>query len=167
MKYNRTNTYLAISAGISIAGIVAFYIYINRKQKAKALSNIPMPLPVKNVITSEFGDRVHPVDGIEKFHNGIDIRGAVGDPVYAPADGRVSSIYTNDAGGNQLIIKHDNGYTTGYAHLSKYHVKSGDRVVKGQLIAEIGNTGKTTGSHLHLTLKDANGNYLNPINYFV
>lgn len=163
MKYKKGNTLLAISAGISVAGIVAFYIYINRKKK---IDQLPMPFPVKNSITSEFGDRVHPVDGTEKFHNGIDIRGAVGDPILAPADGTVASRYYNDAGGNQLTIKHDNGYTTGYAHLSKYHVNAGDRVRKGQLIAEVGATGKVTGAHLHLTLKDANGNLLNPINYF-
>lgn len=164
MKF-KTNTLLAISAGISVTGIVVFYAYINRKKKTIG-SELPMPLPVNNVITSPFGDRVHPVDGVEKFHNGIDIRGAVGDKVYSPADGKVSSIYSNDAGGNQMVIKHDNGYTTGYAHLSKYHVSVGDRVKKGQLIAEVGNTGKTTGAHLHLTLKDSNGNYLNPQNYF-
>lgn len=156
----KTETYMVIGCGVAVVGIVVFYVQLNRKKDT-------MMLPLAGAITSPFGDRIHPITGAKDFHNGIDIKGATGDKILAPYNGIVASRYYNDAGGNQLVINHDNGYSTGYAHLSKYYVSAGDRVVKGQVIAEVGNTGNSTGSHLHLTLKDAGGNYINPINHFV
>lgn len=118
--------------------------------------------PLENMrVTSKFGNRVHPVTKVYKLHNGIDLGGANGTPIYAPQKGVVKSIYSNSTGGNQLIIEHPNGYTTGYAHLQGYNVQEGDTVKNGQLIAYLGSTGPVTGPHLHFTLKK-DGDYLDP-----
>lgn len=121
-----------------------------------------MKYPVKGKITSKYGNRIHPVTGVKKFHNGIDIAAPTGTHVLAPASGKVINRYYNSTGGNQLIIKHDNGFQTGYAHLHKIHVSVGDRVEQGELIAEVGNTGASTGAHLHLTMRK-NGVLVDPL----
>ena len=81
-------------------------------------------------------------------------------------DGTVENVYSNALGGNQLTIKHSNGFTTGYAHLTKALVKKGDKIKKGQELALSGNTGRSTGPHVHFTMKDAKGNYLDPAKLF-
>lgn len=123
--------------------------------------------PVYGKITSTYGNRINPVTKQAQFHNGIDISGNVGDLIRSPSDGVVQSQYYNSAGGNQMIIKHTNGFTSGYAHLNKYLVKHGDKVTRGQAIAEVGKTGQVTGPHLHFTLRDTSGNTVNPVNYLV
>lgn len=123
------------------------------------------PLATQGRITSSFGNRTNPITKQPQFHNGIDISAPVGTRIISPADGRVKALYSNTQGGNQLIITHDNGYTTGYAHLSSYAVKLNERVIQGATIAGVGESGQVTGPHLHFTLKDAKGNFLNPVNY--
>lgn len=145
---------------VGIATIAITLLFIYKRMKSKLLYPIANPK-----ITSAFGSRKHPVTGVVSFHNGIDLAAAVGTAVAAPADGLVHSIYSNTEGGNQMTIKHDNGFTTGYAHLSRYAVKAGDRVKSSQLVAYTGNTGQTTGPHLHFTLKDESGNLLDPVKY--
>jgi murein DD-endopeptidase MepM/ murein hydrolase activator NlpD len=148
--------YLIIGASIAASGLAVYFLLQARK----------MLMPVDGSITSPFGLRKNPISGDPEFHNGIDIQAAEGTPIVAPAAGLVINVFSNDKGGNQMLIKHDNGYTTGYAHLSAYEVKQGDRVSKGQLIALVGTTGNSTGAHLHLTLKDKNGVTIDPQNYF-
>ncbi|GAB2585715.1 M23 family metallopeptidase [Spirosoma areae] len=121
--------------------------------------------PLTGTITSPFGNRVAPTAGASTFHNGIDISAKEGTPVLAPAAGTVTSLYTTKEGGNQLVIKHANGLTTGYAHLSSYAVKINQSVAKGQLMAYSGKTGNVTGPHLHFTVRNELGNYVNPLNY--
>jgi murein DD-endopeptidase MepM/ murein hydrolase activator NlpD len=123
--------------------------------------------PLYGKITNGFGLIIHPITGKTAFHNGIDITGKVGDKVKCPFNGVVSKVYFNDVGGNQLIIHHDNGFITGYAHLNKSLVGISERIKQGQVIAEVGKTGRVTGPHLHFTLRDAKGNYLNPLQYLV
>lgn len=118
--------------------------------------------PLIGPITSPFGDRTNPVTGYLDFHNGIDIAAPTGTKIISPADGKVTSIYNNSLGGNQLIIKHANGFTSGYAHLNSYLVKTGDEVKQSDLIATVGKTGEATGPHLHFTLRDEKNNYVNP-----
>ena len=115
--------------------------------------------PVKGRITSRYGMR----NG--KMHNGADIAVAVGTPVKSPWRGTVSETYTNSAGGKQVIINHPNGYRTGYAHLSEYRVSAGQKVRRGQVIALSGNTGGSTGPHLHFTLRK-DGELINPETVF-
>jgi len=109
--------------------------------------------------------RIHPVTGEYKFHNGVDMAVPSNTPIYAPANGQVLNAYSNSAGGNQLVIKHPSeGIRTGYAHLNKSLVKEGQTVRKGQKIALTGNTGRSTGPHLHFTVKDLQTNdYVNPL----
>lgn len=128
-----------------------------------------MIYPVQDIsapITSKFGNRVHPVTGVYKFHNGIDIAVKDGTPVYSPEAGTVTGTLDNEVGGKQLIVTHDNGIKTGYAHLSYRFVAKGQRVRQGQQIANSGNTGASTGAHLHFTMKDSAGNFLDPQNFY-
>lgn len=127
---------------------------------------IKMKYPVSGRITSKFGDRTHPITKQKSFHNGIDIAVPSGTDVISPEAGKVISVYSNSTGGNQLIIEHSNGFRTGYAHLQKSLVKVGDSVSKGQVVAKSGNTGASTGAHLHLTLRKA-GALVNPELFFV
>ena len=114
-------------------------------------------------ISSGFGYRTHPVTGEKKLHNGIDIPLKEGTPIYAPIDGYAVIFSTKD-GGKQLLLKNSKkNIQFGYAHLSDWKVKNGDLVKKGDLIALSGNTGKSTGPHIHLTIKDLKTNeYINP-----
>ncbi len=98
-------------------------------------------------------------------HNGLDLHAPLGTPVYSPGPGIVKHIYTDNTtgGGLSLIILHNNGYGTGYAHLSSTLVREGDRVNQGQQIALSGNSGtKTTAPHLHFVLTDPQGNPIDP-----
>ena len=123
-------------------------------------------LPLRGKIASKFGERINPVTKVKEFHNGIDIQVPEGTKVVSPAPGVVANVYKSDIGGNQIVLKHTNGYTTGYAHLSKSLVKIGDKLSKGQLFALSGKTGQVTGPHLHLSVRDASGKYVNPEKQF-
>jgi murein DD-endopeptidase MepM/ murein hydrolase activator NlpD len=149
---------LLIIAGLTLAFIVLFNYFLQ-----KTIGK--MRYPVQGKITSPYGMRVHPISGVEKFHNGIDIAVPTGTAVIAPAPGTVIKKYSDSLGGNSLVIKHDNGFSTGYAHLSAWNVEVGDKVSPGQIIAKSGNTGNSTGPHLHLTMRDQNDDYVNPVDY--
>jgi murein DD-endopeptidase MepM/ murein hydrolase activator NlpD len=103
--------------------------------------------------SSGFGMRTHPIDGVEKFHTGIDLRGKEGTPILAAADGVVRSAGTRGGYGNAVEIDHGNGVTTLYGHASELGVKPGDHVEKGQEIGEVGMTGRATGPHLHFEVR--------------
>lgn len=141
----------AIFILVVIAIVLLFLLKSDRKMK----------YPVKGKITSKFGNRTHPITGVKSGHNGVDIAVPIGTAVISPADGKVTSVYFNSAGGNQLIVEHTNGFRTGYAHLKSAAVAVGARVKQGQIIAYSGNTGASTGPHLHLTLRK-NGVLVNP-----
>lgn len=123
--------------------------------------------PVKGRISSPYGQRTHPVTGVPSFHNGVDIAADIGTPVVAPMRGTVLSIFTTDSGGLQLILEHPGGTIrrTGYAHLNKVNVQMGEEVLQGEQIAEVGNTGRSTGPHLHFTVRDGSLNYVDPMKY--
>jgi murein DD-endopeptidase MepM/ murein hydrolase activator NlpD len=114
-----------------------------------AIRYLPFGKPVKGPITSRFGKRQDPLNNKSAYHTGIDFRGKRGEPIYATADGVVKKAFRNGGYGNYVLIDHGNGYTTAFAHMQKYVVHKGDRVERGQLIGLIGNTGRSTGSHLH------------------
>ncbi|ATB28047.1 peptidoglycan DD-metalloendopeptidase family protein [Melittangium boletus] len=116
-------------------------------------------------VTSSFGSRFHPVLQYVKAHNGVDYSASVGTPVWAVADGVVTVAAHTGAGGNTVCLRHSNGFETCYLHLSKFGqgVRTGSRVNQKQVIALSGNTGRTTGPHLHYALK-RNGHYVNPLN---
>ncbi|QRN99612.1 peptidoglycan DD-metalloendopeptidase family protein [Archangium violaceum] len=116
-------------------------------------------------VTSRFGSRFHPVLQYVKAHNGVDYAATVGTPVWAVADGTVTVAHNTGAGGNTVCLRHTNGFETCYLHLSKFGagVRAGARVSQKQVIALSGNTGRSTGPHLHYALK-RNGAYVNPLN---
>ncbi len=110
---------------------------------------LPLGKPVQGSISSGFGKRKDPLNHKTALHSGIDFRGNRGDQIYATADGVVKKAFRNGGYGNYVLIDHGNGYTSSFSHMQKYLVHKGDRVERGQLIGFIGNTGRSTGSHLH------------------
>ncbi|HEX9778833.1 MAG TPA: peptidoglycan DD-metalloendopeptidase family protein [Geopsychrobacteraceae bacterium] len=109
----------------------------------------PQGWPTKGWLTSYFGMRKSPYTGRLKKHDGLDIAANTGTPVYATADGVVARVETSSGYGKAVIIDHGYGYRTLYAHNSKFLVKRGERVSRGDKIAEVGNTGRSTGPHVH------------------
>lgn len=118
--------------------------------------------PVRNRFTSKFGWRNDPFTGERSFHAGLDIAGSIGTPVKAATNGTVSVASASRIYGKFVILIHDGGYQTLYAHLSSIAVKQGDRVVQGGKIGEVGNTGYSTGPHLHFGVYK-NGRAVNPL----
>ena len=169
MKISNKKIYWSI--GLSLTAItIGILVYRHRKKiKSKVEETAEKAQkwlkPVVAKITSKFGYRTDPKTGKpNEFHNGIDLAVPSGTPIKSPMNGTIEAVNAGGAGGNELIIKHSNGYKTGYAHLTKVMVKKGDKVVQGQIIALSGNTGKSTGPHLHLTLTDPSGAKVDPQN---
>jgi murein DD-endopeptidase MepM/ murein hydrolase activator NlpD len=148
---------LRLKHGLYIAGAAAAatlaILYFSRWRKVQ---------PIKGKITSKFGNRQSPTSGASTFHNGVDISVPEGTKVKSPWAGKVTSVMTNNAGGLQMVVTHYNGHKTGYAHLSEVKKEKGDVVLAGQVIALSGNTGNSTGPHLHFTLTDRNGDKIDP-----
>lgn len=116
-------------------------------------------------VTSDYGNRIHPITKTKKFHKGIDIGAAQGTNVLAAADGTVVTAGWNSGGyGYYITINHGGGIVTLYGHNSKLLVKSGDKVKKGQVIAKVGSTGNSTGPHIHFEVLK-NGSVVNPYDY--
>lgn len=109
----------------------------------------PLGRPVLGQITSKFGTRLDPVNREGAYHSGLDIRAKRGEKVFATAAGIVTQATHNGNYGNLVTIDHGNGYTTNFAHLDRFQVKKGDQVERGQIIGLVGNSGRTTGIHLH------------------
>ena len=122
--------------------------------------------PSEGRITSQFGKRTDPVFEGTAIHYGIDIASRVGTPIMAAADGRVKYVGNKTHWGNVIIIDHSKGYQTIYAHLHKFGVCSGDTVSRGQMIGFLGNTGKSTGPHLHYEIRYF-GKPLNPLPFLL
>ena len=132
----------------------------------KLYESIPAIKPtVGNYSINGFGMRRHPILGIRKFHSGLDINCNWGTPVRASGNGKVISVERQSGFGLVVEIDHGFGYLTIYAHLSKALVKRGDRVTRGQLIAKSGNSGLSSGPHLHYEVHH-NGKALDPIDFF-
>ena len=125
---------------------------------------VPSDKPVKTAaFTSGYGVRSDPFRGAAAMHAGIDLSGPLGTPIYATADGTVTTAEWNNGGyGNLVKIDHGRGIETRYGHLSAYIVSPGQRVTRGQLIGRMGSTGRSTGSHLHYEVR-IDGRAVNPI----
>lgn len=111
--------------------------------------------------TSSFGYRRDPFNGMAAFHAGIDFPGAYGQPIQAAERGRVSFVGQRQGYGNVVEVDHGNGILTRYAHLSRFAARVGDKVTRGQTIAKMGSTGRSTGTHLHFEVR-VNGDAVNP-----
>lgn len=122
------------------------------------------PCPGYTRISSTFGPRKSPLPGASTNHKGIDFAAPTGTAIYAAADGTVTTARYSGNAGNLVIINHGNGLQTYYMHCNKIFVKAGQKVTKGQNIAEVGTTGNSTGPHLHFQVMSG-GKAVNPMNY--
>ena len=134
--------------------------------KKEVLVHTPSIWPVMGWVTSGFGFRTNPFTGLTQMHEGMDISNRIGTLVTATADGIISDIGDDWAHGKILVISHGFGLITRYSHLSKVLVRVGQKVKRGDKIAEVGMTGKTTGPHLHYEVR-LNGIPINPMRYII
>lgn len=122
------------------------------------------PAPSYTKISSEFGYRIHPILNVQQYHSGLDMAAPGGSPILAASDGVVVASSYNNTMGNYIMINHGGGLYTVYMHASALYVSAGQTVSKGQRIAAVGTTGRSTGNHLHFSVR-LNGSYVNPWNY--
>jgi murein DD-endopeptidase MepM/ murein hydrolase activator NlpD len=130
------------------------------------LARTPSIRPAKGFITSNFGYRQSPFTGKREFHKGLDIANRKGTEILAGADGVATFVGMRGLFGKLIIIDHGHGITTRYAHLGKTIIKKGDHVLRGKPIASMGNTGRSTGAHLHYEVR-LNGVPVNPMKYIM
>jgi murein DD-endopeptidase MepM/ murein hydrolase activator NlpD len=140
------------------------------KNKEQLLACIPAIQPVNNKdlkrLSSYYGYRTDPIYKVKKFHPGIDFSAPTGTEIYSTGDGVVKKLVRSRRGyGNRVYIDHGYGYVTMYAHVNEFKVRKGQKVKRGQLIATVGNTGKSTAPHLHYEIQK-DGKRVNPIYYF-
>ncbi len=140
-------------------------IFSQLEGKRNLLAATPSIRPLKGWISSRFGYRESPFTGRREFHRGLDIATHAGSPIIAPADGLVTYAGSKGLMGNMVTIEHGFGMVTRYGHTQKMLKKTGERVKRGEPIALVGNTGRSTGPHLHYEVR-LNGVAVNPTNYF-
>ncbi len=145
-------------------------VYKLAKNKAIMLASIPGIQPISNKdlkrIASGFGYRIHPIYKTLRMHEGIDFTAPIGTPIYATGDGVVERNKGRMSGyGKMVKIDHGFGYETLYAHMSKIIVRPGQKVKRGEIIGYVGNTGRSTGPHLHYEVRK-NGSPINPVHFF-
>ena len=122
------------------------------------------PAPSYTRVTSDYGWRIHPTLGVNKFHNGVDMAAPGGSPILAAYDGTVAAAGYSGTMGNYIYLNHGSGLVTIYMHASALYVSAGQNVSKGDKIAAVGTTGRSTGNHLHFGVR-LNGEYVSPWNY--
>jgi murein DD-endopeptidase MepM/ murein hydrolase activator NlpD len=140
------------------------------KNKEKMLSSIPAIQPVSNKnlkhMASGYGYRIDPIYKTRRMHTGMDFTANIGTSVYATGDGLVEALEVSGWGyGRCIVINHGYGYKTRYAHLSAFKVAQGQKIKRGELIGLVGNTGKSTGPHLHYEVEKG-GQKVNPVHYY-
>ena len=139
------------------------------KEHDDMLKCIPAIQPVSNKdlkkTASGYGVRVDPIYKTTKFHEGMDVSANIGTPIYATGNGTVTKAGWQSGYGRVVVINHGYGYETLYAHMNKINVRVGQKVTRGEVIGEVGNTGKSTGPHLHYEVH-VKGRVVNPVNYY-
>jgi len=129
-----------------------------------AIQNVPLGAPVPGVLTSRFGRRNDPINGKSAYHRGVDIRGRMGSDVMATAAGTVVTQNYDKGNGRYVVLDHGNGFKTKYAHLKKSLVQKGETVERGQIIGLVGNSGRSTGPHVHYEIH-YDGKIVNPTRF--
>jgi murein DD-endopeptidase MepM/ murein hydrolase activator NlpD len=140
------------------------------KNKDVMLASIPAIMPISNKdlkrTASGWGWRIHPIYKTRKFHYGMDFTAPTGTEIYSTGDGKVIQVKKSRRGyGNKIVIDHGFGYRTLYGHLSRFNVKRGQKVKRGDVIGYVGSTGLSTAPHLHYEVQQ-NGKKVNPLNYY-
>lgn len=170
--YNKNNQ-LLYSRIITKRSNVAIYRFVEKSGCSYCFENGDLcgaqkedntfgrPLKGRITISDRYGMRRHPISGVVRFHTGVDLAAAFGEPVYAVQEGTVTRASYYGGYGKCIDIQHASGYTSRYAHLSRFNVVSGTKVRKGQLVGFVGSTGYSTGAHLHLELA-RNNKTMNP-----
>lgn len=140
---------------------------LNQKTAIWAAKPAIQPLSNRDVtfLHTKYGPRLHPILGFVRDHKGLDFTADIGTPVYATGDGKIKNAYYSESLGNVVFIDHIYGYETRYAHLSKFIVKNGQNVKRGEVIGYVGDTGLSGGPHLHYEVL-FEGDHINPINFF-
>jgi murein DD-endopeptidase MepM/ murein hydrolase activator NlpD len=155
-----------LDAEISIRENEKVELYKFLEDQRSLLASTPSIWPTRGWVSSRFGYRISPFTNEKEFHKGLDISTRVDSPIVAPADGVVSSVAWDNGYGKVLSINHGHGLKTRYAHLSKILVKKGEFIKRGQVIAQVGNSGRSTGPHLHYEVY-LNGLAMNPLRYIL
>lgn len=140
------------------------------KNKEVMLASIPAIMPVANKdltrVASGYGMRLHPVYKTYRMHTGMDFTAPIGTDIYCTGDGVVKKVEKSARGyGNHVIVDHGYGYETVYAHMSQMNVRKGQKVKRGDILGSVGNSGTSTGPHLHYEVHK-NSNKINPVNYY-
>ena len=140
------------------------------KNKAELLASIPAIQPISNEkltrVASGFNYRIHPIYKVRHFHTGIDFSAPRGTEIYSTGDGVVQEVDKKNRGyGNHIVVDHGFGYQTLYAHMSRFNVRVGQKVKRGDVIGYVGSTGTSTAPHLHYEVIK-NGEKINPMNFF-
>jgi murein DD-endopeptidase MepM/ murein hydrolase activator NlpD len=136
------------------------------EEKASVLAATPTILPVKGLVTAGYGYRKSPFTGQRELHEGLDIAAPYGSPIVVTADGIVTFAGPLAGYGNTVFVDHGHGFSTFYGHCSSYRVREAQRVRRGEVIAFVGTTGRTTGPHVHYEVH-VNGVISNPTKYMV
>ena len=139
-------------------------LILRTDQYLDTIQDVPLGAPVPGVLTSRFGQRLDPINGKSAYHRGVDIRGQAGSDVTATANGIVKKQSYDKGNGRYILVDHGNGFSTKYAHLKKSLVQKGDSVERGQVIALVGSTGRSTGPHVHYEIH-YDGKILNPTRF--
>ena len=151
---------------ITIEQRVAQELCAELERQQSIASHTPCMCPTHGWFTSLYGWRDSPFSGEREFHTGIDIASFDNAPIFAPADGTVTAYYKSETYGNVMEINHGHGIETRYGHLSRPAVKVGKKVKKGNKIGYVGNSGQSTGTHLHYEII-MNGSHVNPQRYML
>lgn len=141
------------------------YNVIYHAEGGNKISGFRWPLKVKGRLSSPFGFRIHPITHRRKMHTGIDLAVPAGTPVVASKAGTVRLTQSIKTGyGKNIIVDHEDGFSTRYAHLKTINCKQGQKVSQGQQIGTVNSTGSSTGNHLHFEVRKFNA-HLNPLNF--
>lgn len=135
-------------------------------QQMEYLATIPVIMPTRGRFSSGYGTRVDPFTGKRRFHKGIDLTAPTGTPIRTTANGIVTQVSTSSSYGLVIVVTHSDRIKTRYAHLSRFGVEEGQRVIRGQVIGYVGNTGRSKAPHLHYEVH-VNDQTVNPRNYIL
>ena len=156
----------ALSTDIKMEEVRQQELLVNLSKNRNALSSTPSIWPVKGWVSSGFGYRISPFTSYRSFHKGLDITAKIGTPIKAPATGTIIFTGWDGAYGRCVVINHGSGLVTRYAHLDRIAVETGQYMQRNEVLGYVGNSGRTTGPHLHYEVR-LNGVCVDPMRYIL